>query len=174
MMGKILLMSMLLLSFGSVSAQTMDAIKSRLGQADITGGQVTITEEPGVASALARAQSETPERFDGFRVVVFMGNSGTARGEAVAARDRFLYIFPGIRCVLSYENPYFKVTVGSCVSEEAAVILLQRVKGEFPKSFITREKISPSEFSAAEEVIPVPQLTEEGTVPSTETSSPSI
>ena len=34
-----------------------------------------------------------------------------------------------------YENPYFRVTVGNCLTLEEAIILKGRVSGTFPKAF---------------------------------------
>ena len=38
-----------------------------------------------------------------------------------------------------YENPYFKVSAGRCVTAEEAIMLLERVRVKFPKAFLMRE-----------------------------------
>jgi hypothetical protein len=41
-----------------------------------------------------------------------------------------------------YENPYFKVTVGNCLTEEEAIILKGRILSTFPKAFVKNEEFS--------------------------------
>ena len=45
------------------------------------------------------------------------------------------------RQYVTYENPYFKVSVGNCTTQEEALVLLEDVKRYFPKAFIMRENI---------------------------------
>ena len=88
-----------------------------------------------------------PKSVSGYRIVIFMSNTQTARRDAVTAQENFALLFPQEQSYLTYENPYFKVAVGNCTSQEEALILLGRLRGTFPKAFMMRENISVSEFT---------------------------
>ena len=50
--------------------------------------------------------------------------------------------YPGIKVYMVYENPYFKVAVGDCLTTEEAIILKGRVSSAFPKAFVKNETLS--------------------------------
>lgn len=87
-----------------------------------------------------------PKKVKGFRIMVYTGNSTSARSEAGAARGRFskLFSFP---TYMFYENPYFKVTAGNFRTMEEAQRQLERVRKHFPKAFVIHEDISVNEFA---------------------------
>ena len=76
-----------------------------------------------------------------------MNNAQTARRDALATQENFAALFPEEQSYLTYENPYFKVAVGNCTSQEEAITLLGRVQRSFPKAFIMRENIAIGEFT---------------------------
>ena len=41
-----------------------------------------------------------------------------------------------------YENPYFKVAVGNCLTAEEAIILKGKIASTFPKAFVKSEEFS--------------------------------
>ena len=45
-----------------------------------------------------------------------------------------------------YENPYFKVAVGDCLTTEEAIILKGRVSSAFPKAFVKNETLSSADL----------------------------
>ena len=47
---------------------------------------------------------------------------------------------------MGYENPYFKVSVGNCLTAEEAIILKGRVSASFPKAFLKNEEIAVSDL----------------------------
>ncbi len=107
-------------------------------------------DERGDAAEVVKAGAEALRRTTaGYRVVIFMSNSQSARGDAIAANDSFALLYPGERSYITYENPYFKVSVGNCTSQEEAIILMERVRGNFPKAFLMRETIPASELESA-------------------------
>jgi hypothetical protein len=79
--------------------------------------------------------------------MIFMSKTPTARTEALAARDSIAKYVPLHRQYVTYENPYFKVSVGNCTTQEEALVLLEDVKRYFPKAFIMRESIEIGEFT---------------------------
>lgn len=74
---------------------------------------------------------------------------------------RFREIYPDIPAYLSYENPYFKVTVGNCLTSEEAIILLGKIRDAFDRAFLVREEISLSLFGETASSIPTSNGTSE-------------
>jgi hypothetical protein len=62
----------------------------------------------------------------------------------------------GINAYLVYESPYFKVSVGDCLSMEGAIILMNSINGDYPKAFPKREDITLGQLkSVRKEVVEV-------------------
>lgn len=108
---------------------------------------VRISEQGDAATIVEKGLKVAPKAVNGYRIVIFMSNSQTARRDAVAAQENFATLFPQEQSYLTYENPYFKVAVGNCTSQEEAMILLGRLRSTFPKAFIMRESIDIGEFT---------------------------
>ena len=108
---------------------------------------VTITEQGDAATIVSGNLTVTPKAVNGYRIVIFMSNTQTARRDAVATQENFAQLFPQEQSYLTYENPYFKVAVGNCTTQEEAMILLGRLRRTFPKAFIMRENIEIGEFT---------------------------
>lgn len=108
---------------------------------------VVISEHNDAATIVEKNLSSEPKDVNGYRIVIFMSNAQTARRDAVAIQENFATLFPQEHSYLTYENPYFKVAVGNCTSQEEAIILLGRLRSSFPKAFIMREQINASEFT---------------------------
>ena len=89
---------------------------------------------------------DAADSVNGYRIVIFMSNAQSARTEALAARESFETMYPDERSYVTYENPYFKVAVGNCTSQEEAIILMERIRPTFPKAFLMRETIPASEL----------------------------
>ena len=68
--------------------------------------------------------------------------SDAAFGTAKVAEQLFEENYPGIKVYMVYENPYFKVAVGDCLTTEEAIILKGRVSSAFPKAFVKNETLS--------------------------------
>ena len=108
---------------------------------------VAITEYGDAAAIVEQSLNTTTNGVNGYRIVIFMSNSQTARRDAVTTQENFATLFPQEQSYLTYENPYFKVAVGNCTTQEEAMILLGRLRGTFPKAFIMRESIDIGEFA---------------------------
>lgn len=130
------------------SSQTISgAIKSMQQRVDIDSlnihsGRVVVHEHIGHIDET----NSQDQQVNGYRIVIFMGNSTSARGEAIACRDNFSELFPDQRVALTYDNPYFKVIVGNCLSQEEAKVLLYKLRSHYPKAFIMRDNISIRDF----------------------------
>ncbi len=113
----------------------------------IVNETVQVTEQGDAATIVSNNLQVAQKAVNGYRIVIFMSNSQSARRDAVTAQENFSLLFPQEQSYLSYENPYFKVAVGNCTSQEEAIILLGRLRSSFPKAFIMRENINMGEFT---------------------------
>ena len=133
--------------FPPVVAQSLAAFRERLAQTETSGEQaearVEVCEWGDAAAAVQEATREAGRfRFQGYRVGIFFDNGEHARAKAVAARAAFEEAFPDVRVYMVYENPYFKVSAGDCVTSEEAIVLLGRIKTRFPGAYLMREQMN--------------------------------
>lgn len=130
----------------AAQAQRIERVKQRLAQTSVGDGgraaSVKVRESGSAADAVRRGDAATQQSVNGFRIVIFFDNSATARADAERKMSEFMAAYPDVRCDIRYENPYFKVVAGSCVSSDEAVMLLERVHRDFPESYIMREEIA--------------------------------
>ena len=155
---KYIISAFILIFIGSVAnAQKYQEIKQRLFRPDsATKARINIVEHGLAGQAIARINDQHhATKMRGYKVRIFFDNGQNARTQANAILSRFKESFPEIPVNLSYENPYFKVTAGNCLSSEEAIILWGRIKNQFDKAFVIMEDIdinylgieTPKEFS---------------------------
>ena len=131
------------------AAQSLDEFKYRRAQptASESAARITVTEYDDAAQVVAQAvQSLGRPVLNAYRVCIFSDNGADARAGAAAAKALFEETFTGIPVYMFYENPYFRVTVGNCLTIEEAIILKGRVSGTFPKAFPKSEQLRLSDF----------------------------
>lgn len=134
------------------AAQSLGAFKGRLARPAATPyaqtpATVTVTEYGDAAEAVAEAsRSVRTPALKAYRVCIFSDNGHNARAGAAAVKELFEETFPGTPVYMFYENPYFRVTVGNCLTLEEAIILKGRVSGTFPKAFPKSEPLSLRDF----------------------------
>lgn len=154
-MMRILTLCIFVLSLGAASpagAQTLEAFKQRLAETSAPSplfgwSRVLATEYGDAARAASEAaQAERRQRFAGYRVCIFSDNGPSAREGAFEAKKLFEEAFPEVKVYMGYENPYFKVSVGNCLTAEEAIILKGRVSERFPKAFLKNEEIAVSDL----------------------------
>ena len=119
----------------------------RIDSLTVINETVEVREVGDAATIVEQNLRQEPKAVNGYRIVIFMSNSQTARRDAVTAQENFTTLFPNEQSYLSYENPYFKVSVGNCTTQEEALVLLEDVKRYFPKAFIMRENIPLTELT---------------------------
>ena len=123
--------------------QDLERYKYRLMQPGPHGAKVEVVERGDAAQIVGTmSAARASQKINGYRVRLFFDNSQNAKQAAAATLARFKEAFPDIPASLSYDNPYFKVTAGNCLTAEEAVILWGQVKESFDKAFVTREEIS--------------------------------
>lgn len=146
MIRKTLISAALLLCGGlcPIAAQSLDAFRQQLARTDESSeARVLVTEYGDAAEAVSRASKTNARlRLRGYRVCIFFDNGQDARAGAVEAKTLFEEHYPGIRVYMVYENPYFKVTAGDCLTAEEAIILKGRISEHFPKAFLKSEELS--------------------------------
>lgn len=150
-MRRILLLTLLssLLTAAGAAAQSLETFKRQLAvpesQPGVFFGQarVVAVEYGNAARAVAEAsRAEQRDRISGYRVCIFSDNGPEAREGAFAAMKLFEESYPGIEVYMGYDVPYFKVSVGNCLTTEEAIILKERVSAIFPKAFVKSEELS--------------------------------
>lgn len=138
----------LLAGIAPLAAQSLSDFKESLSKPlpardSLVQAVVTVSEYGDAASVVASASPRSARlRFKGWRVCIFSDNGQDAREGAREAKSAFRELFPQTNVYDAYDTPYFKVTVGDCLTEEEAIILLERVKPRFPKAFIKQEQLS--------------------------------
>lgn len=102
---------------------------------------VTVDASQKIRNALQDRISEAPDRtVSGYRIRIFFDNKQDARTASEEAERLFLDKYHGMRTYRSYDNPYFKVTVGDFRTKGEAQSHLQRIKRDFPTAFVVRER----------------------------------
>lgn len=130
----------------------LKGIRKRLGEevvrdSVVVRGAVTITEHDDAATIVNANINSAPRTFEGYRIVIFASNTQTARRDALAAQKTFAGLRTGEHSYLSYQNPYFKVSVGNFLTHEDALIMLNRIQETFPNAYIRQDKINIREFA---------------------------
>ena len=105
-----------------------------------TGSRVIVRESADISSFLNKP-TNGHKKIRGYRVRIFFDNSQQARANAQATLARFKESFPDIPADMIYENPYFKVAVGNCLTMDEAMIVWGRVKDQFPQAVPAREDL---------------------------------
>ena len=126
-----------------VKGQTIAEFKNALAVADsLSGAKVECVEFGSAAEAVSKfdAQTTPAATLPGYRIRIYSGNHQQARSEAEAAKALFEenYVAPAY---FTYDNPYFLVTCGNCLSQEEAMMMLRSVRIHFPKAFIVMAEI---------------------------------
>ena len=163
---KKLLLATLAIALATIAAsgQSIANFKAHLSVPDsLSGARVVAAEEWGsAADAIMKfdAQTSPQESFQGYRIRIYSGNSQSARAEAEAAQQLFAEHY-NVPTYFAYENPYFLVSCGNCLTQEEAIMLLSKVRIHFPKAFIVMAEI-PSSAVTTTYVRPVVDTEEEG------------
>lgn len=117
------------------------AFKQELAQPVLGNGARIVVDESRELEPMLNRTHSLEEKVRGYRIRIFFDNSQQARNNAQVLMERFETSFPDIPAYLVYENPYFKVTVGNCLTMDEAMIVLGRVKGQFDRAFPVQEDL---------------------------------
>lgn len=123
-------------------AQNLDRVIGSLEQSAMGGNRVRVIEDSDTRDAVRLVESQRKSKeTSGFRVVIFSAHGQYAGDNAERVLNEFKSQFPEINAYLVYESPYFKISVGDCLSMEEAQILMARVTPYYPKAYPKRETI---------------------------------
>ena len=147
---RVMLVAVALLLSSVAMAQSVDRVVVGLAERSISGSHVRVTEDGDTREAVRvveaqRRQTET----SGFRIVIFSDNGQYAGDNAEEVLKDFRGRFPHINAYLVYESPYFKVSVGDCLTMEEAQILMAELVPHYSKAFPKRETIRYEELGNA-------------------------
>ncbi len=121
---------------------TYDSLK-----VELQAGKIRISESDILGDVLKREiVRDGSQMVTISRISIFFDNSQNARAGAIETMTKFEELFPDIPATMTHENPYFKVSVGFCISNDEALILLNKLRKEFPKAFLVRERVSVDEL----------------------------
>lgn len=142
-MLKVIWIVISILCLNTISAQRIERYIEKLSHSGVdNSARVDVIMHNVGNRVRALEKSRSSHKIGGYRVRIFLDNSQNARARANEFVGRFKSIFPDVPTYLTYETPYFKVSVGNCTSIEEAIILWGRVKENFDKAFVTRESIA--------------------------------
>ena len=130
-------------SVASASAQNISTKRSMLEMRSTNGSKITIVEDFNTQEAIMAVETiESNRTILGYRVVLFYDNAQFAQDRANQTLERFKKEYPEINAYLVYEKPYFKVSVGDCLTAEEALILRNKIIKSYPGAFTRRDNIS--------------------------------
>ena len=103
---------------------------------------VGVRESAGSRGVLERYTDGAEERtVPCYRIRIFFDNKQNSREASEEALERFRALFPGVAAYRSFQDPFFKVTVGDFRSRSEALAQMDRVRRYFPTAFIVRERM---------------------------------
>jgi len=138
----------LFLSFSLLNAQggrsgsSGDLLKTLLEEGP--GDQVTLELDSLLLSNYNKviARNMKSSGVPGYRIRIYSGSGVGAKEEQQQVRARFLSLYRGLDAYNRYDEPYFKVFVGDCRTRSEALKLHDRIKKDFPDSFIRDDFIN--------------------------------
>lgn len=93
------------------------------------------------SAAMHRIEENASTLTDGYRIRIFFDNKQDARKASLESEVRFRRLFPGYNTYRTFQNPFFKVTVGDFRTKVDARKALQKIVRVFPSAFIVKEKM---------------------------------
>jgi len=82
------------------------------------------------------------KKTQGFRVRIFFDNSQTARQRVYEVEAAFKELYPGVPTYLSYQDLYFKLTVGDFRNRTDAMRFFNSIQRIYPGAYIVKENIN--------------------------------
>ena len=140
----IVVMALMAVVFTAVDADAQNIEKKRgeLSTRTMDGALVRVNESSSAHSAVVSVESKTRRKeVDGYRVVIFSDNGQYAGDNARKVLETFRKNYPHINAYMVYESPYFKVSVGDCLTLEEASHLMSQLDDEYRDLFPKREVI---------------------------------
>ncbi len=82
------------------------------------------------------------KKITGYRIRIFFDNSQSARGKSSGVKANFLASYPDIPAYWTYDEIYYKVTVGDFRTKSEAIFMLKKLQPDFPSAFLVKMPIN--------------------------------
>jgi hypothetical protein len=107
-------------------------------------GSIKVKVHPAVEQLVRRhiAYNVQHPKIEGYRIRIYRDNSGNARQRSQDVAENFAGLFPDIPVYRSYDNPYFKVSVGDFRTKDDALRLYMHIKRMYTKAYVVQEGIN--------------------------------
>ena len=139
--------ALVVFSANDAQAQRIENKRSTLSARTMDGAMVRVRESVSVNGAVSDIEAKSRRKeVDGYRVVIFSDNGQYAGDNAKKVLETFRKNHPHINAYMVYESPYFKVSVGDCLTLEEASHLMLQLDDEYPELFPKREVIKYSDL----------------------------
>lgn len=143
-MRRILSILLMLFSTAMLFAQEenggneIDNIIKRLQEHKPNQGKVVVKQDASITNMLDLhvLQNAKNPGMQGFRIRVFFELGQNARRNSEESMRVFMEKYPGVKVYQSYDNPYWKISVGDFRSRESAQKFYQQLLTDYPKAFI--------------------------------------
>lgn len=116
----------------------IDNIIKRLQESKPNQGKVIVKQDAQIANLLdlhVLHNAKNPG-MQGFRIRIFFELGQNARRNSEESMRVFMEKYPGVKVYQSYDNPYWKISVGDFRSRESAQKFYQELLVDYPKAFI--------------------------------------
>ncbi len=104
-----------------------------------TSVDMSIAEELDSINRIIIQRNSEKKYVDGYTIQIYTGNDNEAAREA---KEHSLLMFPELEPVISYNQPTFKVKVGSYHNRLEAHRVFESLKKEFPYALLIPERIA--------------------------------
>ena len=134
----------LALALHAQEQQTTEAAEAPRSVLDNLSEYVTVHQSDALSAALEANIDRNARRTAAgmsnqtYRIRIFFDSGQNARAASEAAAARFRSLHPGVAVSRTYNDPFFKVTVGNYTTKADATAALKSLQQEFPTAFIVR------------------------------------
>ncbi|MDR1416684.1 MAG: SPOR domain-containing protein [Prevotellaceae bacterium] len=107
-------------------------------------GSIKVKSQPAIEQLMQKHVSYNIQhpKIEGYRIRIYRDNSGNARQRSQDISERFSEQFSDIPAYRSYDNPYFKVSVGDFRTKDDALKFYINIKRQYPTAYIVLEDIN--------------------------------
>jgi SPOR domain len=132
-MNKLILFLLTLISSALFSQTTTDSATSNELKSNII-------DHSGVQKYIEKHQKIIKKKpfVEGYRIQIYNGNN---KEDANKIKVEFYSNYPGMRCYLNYQQPYYKVRVGDYQDQGSAKADLKKMARTYPSSFLVPDQI---------------------------------
>jgi len=125
------------------SAAKQQDIFSRLSEERQGAGEITIHSDPKLNESLLKYIEINREKngIPCYWIRIYSGSGQNSRDEAYQVKAKFLSKKEGVKNIVTYDEPNFKLYVGGYRVKSDALKLLRNIQHDFPSAFIVYDII---------------------------------